>query len=363
VNLLLGDTPAPLDALPPSVPPAVRRAVGRALEKNADRRYARAADFGSELHIAALELRLDEPTIVADGPATLLADGPATLLVGGTPALRAGVTPSRLAQRDQGLTLRAQPLDSAPPLDLPLAVPAPLDEDRRAAPRARRLASVLTAAVLLALVLAAAVMWSGSRGGRVADAPPPPTPKPAAASPGVDQAPSAAAGTPAPQEAAKAEVGSPSVVEGGLDTPVRAPAKAPVNTVTVVVRGSYPFEVVTREGTSPASDRHELTVIAGQTIRLRSPEVFLDRGVALPARAGRQGLSAPGLGTLEVRTTSALESCLVAIEGREVDYPTGLRVSIVAGAHLVSLVGCPDGQTRQQPVRVEAGGLTQVRFR
>lgn len=375
INLLLNETPAPIDGLPPSVPEGVRRALARALQKTPEKRYARASDFAADLQICALELGLDGATLFGEAVPTVVVEDP-------------------------GRTIHVPP-GSFEVTDLPLHSSG---AGAVSSPRKPRPSGTLKAvAAALAAVAVALAGWAFlPSNGNAATAGPPPATEPAA-SPIVT---AAAAAEPAPAPPAEIELASvPSratILRNGVDSGRRTPAKVlvsdirnesirlvlaghvpvdvdpddvrdgaqravvtlrPVDTpVHVTIRGAYAYQVAVGSRVLAANDAHQFTVQGRQTIRLTASEYFLNRTIQVDPRGGtRQEFSAPALGTLEVRSAS-YESCMVSIAGREVDYPT-VRVSLAAGTYMVRLVKCPDGQTRQQEAIVVAGAPALVKFR
>lgn len=127
----------------------------------------------------------------------------------------------------------------------------------------------------------------------------------------------------------------------------------------IVVTGSapFPFEVVNgRTVVSRAAPTHRFTIRGAQTLRVRAPDYFLDRAVAIPAGRPAVTLYVPALGRLSVRTSPSLERCHVSIGGRDFGtpaYPPVPFQSIVSGPHVVRLT-CPDGSVHDQTVTVEA---------
>lgn len=132
-------------------------------------------------------------------------------------------------------------------------------------------------------------------------------------------------------------------------------------TIKLVITGGYPFAVW--DGgrlKSAASTRHDLTdVVVGRTLQLKAPEVFLDW--PLRVDAGMKSVPAPGLGSISFG--SSRETCRVVLDGRELDNPPFTQDRVAAGRHDVQLK-CPG--TSQAPsvkVVVSAGERQQVTLR
>ena len=124
--------------------------------------------------------------------------------------------------------------------------------------------------------------------------------------------------------------------------------------ITVLVSGSYPFEIW--DGSrklSASAQRHEIVVDSARTLRMRSSDVLLDQAFRVEGSAGsRTSAQAPALGRLTLRTP--LETCKVVVGGHDFGYPPLNEQPIVAGSHEVSLK-CPDGTTKTSQVSITAG--------
>ena len=134
-------------------------------------------------------------------------------------------------------------------------------------------------------------------------------------------------------------------------SPPGAPA-APA-TMSVTLKGSYPFEVVDGARViGESSTEHTLTLAGPRVLRLRNSEYMLDYSVRVDA--GRTSAGPPALGRLTVRTP--LETCNVWVAGRDLGYPPITEQKLAAGNYRVE-VRCPDGNSRAETVRIDAGTL------
>jgi serine/threonine-protein kinase len=120
---------------------------------------------------------------------------------------------------------------------------------------------------------------------------------------------------------------------------------------------SYAFELVSGSKViSPAATSHEITVLAGQSVRMRARDFLLDE----PIRVGRgpMDVQPPALGTLEVRSVN--QTCPVFIAGQNFG-PLPLRVRVVAGDYTVE-IRCDDGRSGRTRAAVPASGSYQARI-
>jgi serine/threonine-protein kinase len=378
---IIKEEPPPIRNFAPDLPASLVNAVTRALQKDPDRRFMHAGDFGAELRLIRLSLERTSETVAGE------ADLAATVLVpptaGGTPPADAGAAHADPAA---GASLRS-----------PHTVPLPA----RAA--AGHFATwVAVAAVVVSAVLGTIVLMqrSGPPTAQVADA--------AAAAPDRSATPAAHDAVERASAVADAADRSGSTVKltsdpagaaitingnpTGLVTPadvavsdltsmrvslskagfrplevraaqtqilsgvvqVRLEASAPQG-LTVSLSGPYPFEVV--DGgrvVSPAAARHEFTLPGPRTIRLRSTEFLLDVPFRADSSSGRVSHVIPEPGRLAVRTP--LETCKVSIDNQEIGYPPIAERQVAAGTHHVALL-CPDGNDKTATVSVSPGQL------
>jgi hypothetical protein len=124
---------------------------------------------------------------------------------------------------------------------------------------------------------------------------------------------------------------------------------------TVVLRSSYPLEVVFRGRTLARNESAPRVSVPGgrQVLTLLAPAVFLhaEAMVEVPP-GGETVLATPRTGKLNVRAMP--DNCRVFVGGAFLDYPPVLDRPIVSGRHVVSF-RWPDGSQDQQVVVVEAG--------
>jgi hypothetical protein len=129
---------------------------------------------------------------------------------------------------------------------------------------------------------------------------------------------------------------------------------------TITFSGDYPFELV--EGSrllQAAAPSHELKITERRTIRMRAPEVFLDRAVTVEPGAGRREVSAPRVASLTIRTIPSYENCLVSIANHSQEGLPFVVPAIVEGPQDVR-VSCPDGRTLQRRIQIVRGGPAEV---
>jgi len=368
--------PAPLDRLVPGLPRPLVGAVARALQKDPNRRYARAADLGADLRI--IRTSLDRPpAIEAAGPVEPVRDaGPAAEV----PTDHAG-----------SITLQpAAPIDPFDADSLTLHREPPTVVARPAATR-----MWLPLAVVVAMIGVGAFVIlnfqgpvgdavSHGSGGRQADqkaavsddAARVPTPgriltivsEPPGAGIVIDGAETGrttpadiAIGAAAPSEVRLTRQGAPPVsvpvtaaelVRGRIDVKLPAvPRPDPVSVVTLT--GPYPFEVLADDRViSPAAGRHEVSVSGRRVLRVRAGDVFLNQQYPVEATGRPIVLRAPDLGRLTIRTP--YETCRLALDGQDIGYPPVANLPVAAGTHRV-VQTCGDGAGRQLVVTIGAG--------
>ena len=367
---IIHDDPPPLRQFAPDVPAALVNAISRALQKDPDRRFMHAGDFGAELRLIRLSLERTTETVLDDG-----GDIAQTVYV-----------PASDTARNAALALDP-------------AAGASFDgSGSRVAPSARsggRFSTwVAVAALAVSAVLATIVMLQRSGGA--------PTGVPAAMStPVPDSAGEPAAPTGAPDPPVVKLVSDPTGavirIDGqdtGLVTPADVAAAAltggrvqltkqgyqaatvkaedeeirdrvvtakldPVPMgISVSLTGSYPFEVL-QGGTivSRAAARHQLTLPEPGTLRLRAPEYLLDMPLRADAASGRVSYELPAPGRLSVRTR--MEQCEVWVGGRNFGFVPFERHPFAPGAHTVEL-RCPDGDRPSKSVTIESNQLHTV---
>jgi eukaryotic-like serine/threonine-protein kinase len=379
---IIKEDPPPIRSFAPDLPAALVNAITRALQKDPDRRFMHAGDFGAELRLIRLSFERTSETVIEE------ADVAATVCV--PPAETGGMAPA-----DTGVQ-HADPAASAS-LRSPDATPLPA----RAA--GNQFATwVAVAAVVVAAVLGTIVLMQRS-------GPPPVQATPGAAEPSGGTT-DAEAGQPVERASAVAPAsdsssgvvklvsepaGAAITINGnptGLVTPadvavsdltsmrvsvakagfrpldvragqtqilsgvvqVRLEPAAPAG-IAVSLSGGYPFEVVDRGRViSAAATRHDLTLQGPRVLRLRSAEYMLDVPFRADSPSGRVSHTVPEAGRLAIRTP--LETCKVSIDDREIGYPPIAERQVAAGTHRVALI-CPDGNNKTATVAVSPGQL------
>jgi hypothetical protein len=374
---IVKEDPPPIRQLAPDLPAALVNAVTKALQKDPDKRFLNAGELGAELRLIRLSLERTSETLSAE------ADAQQTQYMG-VPAGAAGTAPPPSAPLD---TLGGAPLAHGPVV-------------RPASGSSSFATWIAVAAVAVAAVLAGVVLLqrqsasAPTTGAQQAETTPGEGPKTGPGEPpAAEQRPPAESrmvklvtdplganvtidghdiGMVTPADIAVSDLAANRVRVGkrgyrtvevrAADTQLQSgvvlvkldPA---VTSSTLVLAGSYPFEVV--EGSrviSPAATRHELTISSPRSLRLRASEYLLDMSVKADPASGRRSYTVPELGRLTIRTT--LETCRVTIGGRDFGFPPINEQKLAAGSYRVRL-SCPDGDDRSQTVAVSAG---QVRM-
>ena len=380
---IVNEDPQPITKFVPDLPPALVAAVMKALSREPARRFPHAGDFGAELRLQRLAAERGSETIAVERE-----DMAATMFVPPAPA------PSRTAV--------SQP--RADPASHTLVQGSTTGPQGTVVVKAGgRLSTWIAVAGLglAAVAVAIALTGRGSRGGATVDgsaAAPASTTPAAAAAPGTNPAtvPAAPVAPAAPGAAHLKVVSDPEgarILVGGEESGVtpadialddlqsgrvrlskrgyRAQDVRPTSSqieqgvvlvkleneptgITVLVSGSYPFEIW--DGSrklSASAQRHEIVVDSARTLRMRSSDVLLDQAFRVEGSAGsRTSAQAPALGRLTLRTP--LETCKVVVGGHDFGYPPLNEQPIVAGSHEVSLK-CPDGTTKTSQVSITAG--------
>jgi serine/threonine-protein kinase len=113
--------------------------------------------------------------------------------------------------------------------------------------------------------------------------------------------------------------------------------------IDVSVASTYPVEVYSgARRISDASESHDLRVVSGTTLSVRSQEYLLNAPVRVEGRPVEY--QTPALGYLTVLTT--YETCNVRVGQRDLGYPPITRMPLVAGQHRVD-IACPQGGSPQ----------------
>jgi predicted Ser/Thr protein kinase len=365
---ILKEPPPPLENLPHVAAEPVRGILARALDKDPARRFADALDMADSLSLVRLNLLVPETPRTVDQP---------PVGISGSDALE--YSPEPLAARDR--------------LDPLARLPGRLIDGL--APLVRRPIWLVTALIVLLLV-AGLGFWIARRGvprlGAPAGTPIHRTSQPptaAVASVDIVSQPEGAAlflngapldlQTPARVPSDRLRNAEIRAEKEGFEPAVVRPSAADVDQrridlrltplpPEIVVTGSaaFPFEVLSgRIVVSPSATSHRFTVRGEQTLRLRAPQVFLDRAVTVTPGSDPVVLRVPEIGHLSVRTSPSLERCRISVGGRDFGsppYPPIGRQPIVAGTHRVQLT-CSDGSTLRESVTVEATRDKSVLFR
>ncbi len=362
---IMDDEPARIQDLPPDLPKPLVAAVLKALQKDREKRYRHAADFGADL-------RLVRSAVVAStGPIAADVDQLETMVV----------DPSRSGSIDSSRSHLAGSIS--------VQRTVTIDEPPAAAPPTRRLGWLVP--------VAAVAVIAGAVGGWFLLSPPRPPQKsvvtitsdPAGAKikidgvdtgrvtpanvdvpPGAAALPSVTLTSPA-HKPVTARLTDDDVKKGRVflrleasppppmaQPQVQAPAQPvqppPEVTTRVAMSGEYPFEVL--EGSrvlSVSSTSHSFTVRGKPRLRVRNPDYFLDQPVQTDGSKAFEW-TAPGLGKLFM-TFPPL--CTVAIAGRTfADSP--IDVTMAAGTYAAE-AAC-DGQTRRQTFSIAAGQTSKV---
>jgi len=357
---IIKEDPPPLRQFAPEVPAALVDAVTKALNKDPDRRFMHAGDFGAELRLIRLSLERTSETLIEDP------EQAATMYIApGGP-----------------MSIPSDPAGSAslPGTGGSGVLPAP--------PTSSMATWVAIAAVALAAVLATIVMLQRG-GGAAATGSSAGSTAAAAVEPAVQHAAAAGAAT---VKLVSDPVGAAITINGnptGLVTPadvavsdlqtmrvrlaktgfrpaeVKA-AETQISSGVVQVRlepepagiavslsGSYPFEVLDGASVvSPAATRHEIALPAARGLRLRAREYLLDMPLKTDTGARRVSFIVPEPGRLTLRTT--LETCSIVIGGRDFGFPPLTDQRIAPGTYRVDLK-CPDGDSRTASITIASG--------
>jgi serine/threonine-protein kinase len=357
---IMDDEPVRGEDLPPGLPKPLVAAVLKALQKDREKRYRHAADFGADLRLVRSAVVASTASISTD------LDQLETMV---TDPSRSGTIDSSSHQLAGSISVQRT---------------ATLDEPGAPAQASRRRGWLVP-------VVAVAVI-AGAVGGWLLLRPPPPpqttvvtiTSDPAGARVAVDgvetgrvtpadvdvQAgattlPSVTLTSPA-HKPVTARLTSDDVKKGSLLLRLEAlpPAKpkvpaqaqpAPPDVVSrVAMTGEYPFEVLDGGRVlSASSTSHSFTVKGKPRLRIRSPDYFLDQPVQVDG-AKSFAWTAPSLGKL-LMTVPPL--CTVAIAGRNLGEPP-IQETMAAGTYTAE-VTC-NGQTKRQPFSIAAGETSKV---
>ena len=118
--------------------------------------------------------------------------------------------------------------------------------------------------------------------------------------------------------------------------------------------GNYSFEIFdgSRSLSKPANS-HNLKLPAGRSVRVQSPQHYLNANVRVDGSANDPfDWEAPGLGNLDVR--SPQETCDVAIGSRKLGNPPLVIKEIAAGSYKVDIV-CGGDVVQSRYVVIQPG--------
>ena len=387
---IMDEAPPPLEVLVPDLPKGLIAAIARALEKNPDKRFAQAGDFGAELRLVRLSLQKGGDTILGDLEMgeTMYAPLPA-------PVASQGWKPAPAKVSAQSITVEFDKLH--PAQAWPAPKPGP-DDDRtfqkphpaqaRPAPKRSVNPVWLTAAAVAVLAVGGVVARLGLLGfgdkaaqatqtGQANDDAQQRLVTPAPALLKITSQPTGAAinidgrdtglvtpadlslGNPLPQKLRLTKQGYETFETGLTDAVIQKGVAAfrlsvPERQVVVALTGSYPFQVLDgRKVISEAKETHTLKVGAPRTLRIVAPEFMLDQPIRVEASGAQSEFSAPKLGQLTLRV--ARETCSVSLNGRDLGFPPIANQRVASGSYSVELK-CPDGRTQKTQVAVSPGG-------
>jgi eukaryotic-like serine/threonine-protein kinase len=385
---IMDEAPPPLETLVPDLPRPLVGAISRALEKDPDKRYAHAADFGADLRLVRLSLQKTGDTILGDLELGETMYAPLPTASDPPPASAQAWAPTKITARSI-----ASEFDKTPR-------PVP---DMPASKRSFNPVWIAVAAIavlaIVGVVATIGLRGAGDKAAQTADqahTSPASTPaersdtaRTAAASPADARAAAVPAllkitsqpdgasinidgrdtglvtpaelpiGNPAPQKLRLTKQGYETLETGLTDALIQEGAvsfqlSVPQRQVVVQLSGHYPFQVLDgRKVISDAKESHTLKVAAPRTLRMVAPEFMLDQPVKVEASGARSEFSAPELGQLTLRV--AREICSVSINGRDLGFPPIANQNIASGSYTVELK-CPDGRNQRAQVTVPAGG-------
>ena len=383
---IIKDDPPPIRNFAPDIPVSLVNAVNKALQKDPDKRFMHAGDFGSELRLIRLALERTSETLKAE----TLESSSDTVYV---------PTPTRVQAPPMVTAGSGAPEAIAPGANL---ADANLQRGPAAPPAA--VGNQFTTWVALAAVIVAAVL------GTIVMMQRPSAPAAAGPTSAADRNP--AVSTASATDGMVKLVSDPdgaAVTINGNPTGLITPAEIAVSDlkgakVQLSKSGFRPHLVRAGEtqirsgvvqvrldagghGRASAALASRSAVRAGRPVRHAERQLSLRGGrwcarhrrvghgahadASRPARAAapqqrvharlpvrvdatRTSASAPDLGRLTVRTP--LETCNVWVAGRDLGYPPITDQKLAAGNYRVE-VKCPDGNDRAESVTIEGGKL------
>jgi eukaryotic-like serine/threonine-protein kinase len=368
---IINDEPPPLRQFAPDIPAALVNAVNRALQKDPDRRFMHAGDFGAELRLIRLSLERTTETVAGRGaemaqtmyvPASegshggLLLDPAAGASLEGSSSVRgvrhqpsgrfatwvavAALAVAAVLATIVMLQRSAVPLSTSPAMNATPAKPADPAHASHPSPTG---ADGLALVKLISEPDGATITIDGANTGKV-------TPADVALA---DVTGARVRLTKDGYKAALVHAAASDIREGVVHARLeRSPAG-----VDVMVSGSYPFEVLQgRQVISRTATRHSFTVPEPTTLRLRASKYLLDMPLKAQSPSGRVNFVLPGPGRLTVRTR--LETCNVWIGGRDFDVPPIPPLDLAPGTYKIEL-RCPDGKVESKTVAIESGAAVR----
>jgi hypothetical protein len=370
---IIKEEPPPLRQFAPDIPAALANAVNKALQKDPDRRFMHAGDFGAELRLIRLSLERTTETVVDEG-----GDVAQTLYLPSSNSGKAAV--GFLTDPAAGASLEGS---GARPLP-------------RAQSSGRFATWIAVAALAVSAVLATVVMLQRSAmppaaSESVASASPPaaessPTPEGETAAAGSNRVvkltsdPEGAVisingadtGMVTPADVALADLTAARVrltkdgyrsatvraVESEIrDGVVRARLEPAASGIDVTLSGGYAFEVLQgRRVISASATRHTINLPEPAVLRLRAPQYLLDMPLKADSPSGRVTYALPDAGKLTVRTR--METCKIWIGGRDFGFPPITEQRLARGVHKIEL-RCPDGEPASKTVTIEPGAVVR----
>jgi predicted Ser/Thr protein kinase len=381
---IMDDEPAPASNLPGDLPRPLVTAVLRALEKDRDKRYRHAADFGADLRLvrSALATGTSHALASTDFAETTFTDSGSAVVTDSGRQPAGAFTVSRAL--DPAMPAGTAPLQ-------PATAPLPAD--------VRKVGWLVPFVAVIALGLAVGgwFMVRGRGDGVPPGAASQPGPASAKSLIKVESQPPGARisvndvetgrVTPADVEVdasqlprvtlklgarppVTAQLTSEDVKNGGVllhldraapEKPAVAPVAAaspaaavPEAKTKVVMSGDYPFEIVQNGRViSPAADSHEVVVTGRPRLYIRNADYFLNQPVQVDGTDPFEW-RAPSLGKLELR---ARETCTVTIADRNLGEPP-IIVTMAAGTY-TAVVQC-DGQIKRETFSIAAGTANRV---
>ncbi len=348
---IMDDEPARAADLPAEIPRPLVAAVLKALQKDREKRYRHAADFGADLRLVrtAVAASAGQAAAEADQLETMVTDDG---------HLAGSISVQRTATLEAPPDVDAEPgkrrwlVPAVAVIALATAVGGWLAFSRPAPPP--RVAVTITSDPA-----GAELAVDGVGTGRV-------TPTEIQVDVGAASLPSVTL-TSATHKPVTARLTSADVEKRSLLLRLEAlppppkpqaqvqPAPPPPEVLTkVAMAGEYPFEVLDGSRVISASaTTHAFTVKGKPRLRIRNPDYFLDQPVQTDGAKSFEW-TAPGLGKLFLR---ARERCTVTVAGRNLGEPP-IQETMAAGTYTAE-VAC-DGQVKRQTFSIAAGETSKV---